>query len=273
MPPACDRSNALFNRYVNDGSEEELSDEERVQTIQEEIGEFEESHTVDEPSSVWAQPQTSSEPGDTYTNNEDPLEQEMLSNQGRGEDEIVDSHVTLQKRQNERRKRFRQMRTIDSSPSQNGENEEHQEGTNKKAERQEHGHQIPERETAMFDRVAKTYIQLDLEKQQKLEKAKLNNNHINHETSKYLHQRLAKLRDLEPKRREQKTNAENEPTRETRAQQQAATHAVLAKSHADLIERQEQECKEDMLRNEQINTTMSQYLRVRLELGRLRMLP
>ena len=100
----------------------------------------------------------------------------MLSNQGQGEDKIVDSHVTFQKRQNERRKKFWQIRTIDSSSSQNGKNEEQQEGTNKKAERQKHGHQIPEQETAMFDRVAKTYIQLDLKKQQKLEKTKLNNN-------------------------------------------------------------------------------------------------
>ena len=74
MPPACECSNALFNQYVNDESEEELSDEERVQTIQEEIGKFEESHTVDELCSVWAQFQILSEPGDTYTNNEDLLE-------------------------------------------------------------------------------------------------------------------------------------------------------------------------------------------------------
>ena len=265
MPPCpCDPSKEFFIIRFVDGSEEELSDEERVQTNQDKLDEFEENRIFDEPCSVVAQTQTLPELEEIYTKNEDLLKPEMLSKPERGKDENVGLHLSLrQKRQNARRRQVREMQRLDSPQlSERNENEEQQKDTVNKAERQENGYGYQKREAAMFDVVAKPYIPSDLVKQQNREKA----NFINHETSQYLSQRLAKLRDLEPKRTEQKTNAENEPMKEMQAQQQATTHAVLVKSHADLIERQEQERQASLLRNKQINTTMSQYLRARLEL-------
>lgn len=74
------------------------------------------------------------------------------------------------------------------------------------------------------------------------------------------------MRDLERKRTKQKTNAKNKPMKEIQAQQQPTTHAVLVKSHADFIERLEQERLLSLLKNKQINITISQYFCARLEL-------
>ena len=106
--------------------------------------------------------------------------------------------------------------------------------------------------------------------QHKHKEAMLKNVTLNLKISQYQLQRLAKLRELEPQRKQQKPTEENKTIIERQAQEQALTHVALVKLHADLVEHQEWERKEAIGMNEQINMSMSEYFYARLELGRLR---
>lgn len=145
MPPCpCNPSKEFFIIWFVDGSEEELSDKERVQTNQDELDEFEENCIFDEPCSIVAQTQTLLELEEIYTKNEDLLKPEILSKLERGKDENIGLHLSLQqKKQNARRRQVREMQRLDSSQlSERNENEEQQKDTVNKAERQEHGYDI-----------------------------------------------------------------------------------------------------------------------------------
>ena len=241
-PCFCDDPEDLVIFRFVDGSEEELSDEELVEATQSQI-----KYDPDN------------------TNNEDVSDQETPSDRKQAKDKDV---TQRQKRQNERRRRVREMQLLGSPLlAQYDENEEYQFDTDHEVEKGKLELQKEKQETHT---VAEFYNQLDLVTQHKRKEAMLKNATLNLEISQYLRQRLAKLRELEPQRKQQKPTEENKSIIERQAQEQASTHVALVKSHADLVERQERERKEAMGMSEQINMSMSEYFHARLELGRLR---